>query len=241
VWVLAHSAAAPALARIAWQVGASPPVAGAGYPIRDASAAPSQSGTGEGAGRLVHLRHEEDEMNGAGGPARRRAGLLASAVTGAALVAAACGGSSTTSAGLPSLQTITAQALAYAKCMRSHGVPNFPDPTVQDNARNKGVGFSFARSGPGAIDTSSPAFRSAAKACQRQTGFGQISQAQLHAAMSVLLKFAECMRSHGIANFPDPYENSHQVGFSTTGLDQNSARFKAASKACRPLLPGGGP
>ena len=180
-------------------------------------------------------------MRGGSGPGPRRAGILASAVTGLAVLAAACGGSSTTSSGLPSLQTITAQALAYAKCMRSHGVPNFPDPTVQDTARSKGVGFSFARNGPGAIDTSSPVFRSATKACQKQTGFGHISEAQLQAAMNMLLKFAECMRSHGISNFPDPFENSHQVGFNTVGLDQNSPRFKTASKACRALLPGGGP
>jgi len=57
---------------------------------------------------------------------RRRAAILA-AVTAVALLAAACGGSSvTTSAGLPTLQDITAQALAYAKCMRSHGVNELP-------------------------------------------------------------------------------------------------------------------
>jgi hypothetical protein len=180
-------------------------------------------------------------MTGARGPGRRRAGILASAVSGVALLTAACGGSSTTSAGLPSLQTITAQALAYAKCMRSHGVPNFPDPTVQDTARSKGVGFNLAANGPGAIDTSSPVYRSANKACVKATGFGHITQAQLQQGMNALLKFAECMRSHGITNFPDPFENSHQIGFNTAGLDQNSARFKAASKACSYLLPGGGP
>jgi hypothetical protein len=51
------------------------------------------------------------------------------------------------------------------------------------------------------------------------------------------------MRSHGITNFPDPFENSHQIGFNTngTGIDQNSPRYKAANKTCQPLLPGGGP
>jgi hypothetical protein len=180
-------------------------------------------------------------MRSGGGPGRWRAGILASAVTGVALVTAACGGSSTTSAGLPSLQTITAQALAYAKCMRSHGVPNFPDPTVQDTARSKGVGFNLAASGPGAIDTSSPVYRSANKACVKATGFGHVTQAQLQQAMNALLKFAECMRAHGVTNFPDPVEHAQNVGFSVTGIDQNSARFKAASKACTYLLPGGGP
>jgi len=61
--------------------------------------------------------------------------------------------------------------------------------------------------------------------------------------MNNLLKVAECMRSHGITNFPDPFENSQQIGFSLngTGIDMNSSRFKAAQTACRPLMPGGGP
>jgi len=159
-------------------------------------------------------------------------------LTGAALLASACSGSPATSAaGPPSLRTITDQALAYAKCMRAHGIANFPDPTVQDNAHNKGVGFSL-----NGINTNSPQVKAAAKTCQRQTGFGHLSAAQLQAGMSAMLKFAECMRSHGIANFPDPVENSHQIGFNIDGsIDQSSARFKAAQKACQPLLPGGGP
>jgi hypothetical protein len=55
------------------------------------------------------------------------------------------------------------------------------------------------------------------------------------------LAYAQCMRAHGITNFPDPFENSNQIGFSTTGLDTSSPRFKAANKACQPLMPGGGP
>lgn len=160
-------------------------------------------------------------------------------LTGAALLASACSSSPAVSAaGPPTLRTITDQALAYAKCMRAHGIPNFPDPTVQDNAQNKGVGFSL-----NGINPNSPQVKAAAKTCQRQTGFGHISAAQLQAGMSAMLKFAECMRAHGIATFPDPFENSHQIGFNLdgTGIDQSSARFKAAQKTCQPLLPGGGP
>jgi hypothetical protein len=55
----------------------------------------------------------------------------------------------------------TAQNLAlmlrYAKCIRAHGVPDFPDPTSQ------GLRIS-ASSG---IDLSSPAFRDAEKSCQK--------------------------------------------------------------------------
>jgi hypothetical protein len=178
------------------------------------------------------------------GPGRWRLGILAAAVTGVALLTAACGGSSTSSTssqGPPTLQDLTAQALAYSKCMRSHGIPNFPDPTVQDSAQNKGVGFNLPATGSGAIDTSSPVYRSANKGCEKQTGFGHITKAQIQAAMNAMLKYAECMRSHGISNFPDPVDNGTNIGFNTTGIDSNSARAKAADKACRPLLPDGGP
>jgi hypothetical protein len=174
-----------------------------------------------------------------GRPWLRRAAVAT--VAGIALLMAACGGggSAATSAGPPTLQSLTAQALAYAKCMRSHGIANFPDPTVQDNARSKGVGFSM----PSGVDSHSAQFQAASKTCQNQTGFGHISAAQLQQGMSAMLKYAECMRSHGITNFPDPVENSHQIGFNTqgTGIDQNSPRVKAANKACQPLLPDGGP
>jgi len=171
-----------------------------------------------------------------------RAGVLAAAATVIALLATACSGSSSTSSGtgLMSLSSLTDQALAYAKCMRSHGITNFPDPTVQDNAHGKGVGFNM----PSGVDPHSAQFTSASKLCQQQTGFGHISPAQLQAGMNAMLKYSECMRSHGIANFPDPQENSHQIGFSSTamaGIDQNSPRFKTANKTCQPLLPGGGP
>jgi hypothetical protein len=189
---------------------------------------------------------EDYQVNGtSGGRGRRprpgplRAGALAAAAAGVAVLATACGGSSSGSTpGPPSLAGLTNQALAYAKCMRSHGITNFPDPTVQDNARSKGVGFSL-----NGIDSHSAQFQSAGKVCERQTGFGHISAAQLQADMNALLKVAECMRSHGIANFPDPFESSQQIGFnlSGTGIDQNSSRFKAAQKACQALLPGGGP
>ena len=173
-------------------------------------------------------------------PRSLRAAMLAAAAATVTLLAAACGGgsSSSSTAGPPTLSALTDQALAYSKCMRAHGIPNFPDPNVQDSAHAKGVGFSLSN-----IDTHSAQFTSAAKLCQKQTGFGHISAAQLQAAMNNMLKVAECMRSHGIANFPDPFENSHQIGFNLngTGIDMNSARFKAAQTACRPLMPGGGP
>jgi len=162
----------------------------------------------------------------------------AAAVAGIGLLAAACGGggSTGTSAGPPTLSSLTAQALAYAKCMRSQGIPNYPDPSVQDNAHNKGVGFSM----PSGIDQHSPQFQSAAKLCQQHTGFGHISAAQMQQGMNAALKYAECMRSHEISNYPDPVEKGTNIALNFGG-DTNSAKYKAADRACQGLMPGGGP
>jgi hypothetical protein len=54
------------------------------------------------------------------------------------------------------------------------------------------------------------------------------------------LKFAQCMRAHGVPNFPDPSSNgSIQVGPSS-GVDKGSPKFQAALQACQKVLPNGG-
>lgn len=52
-------------------------------------------------------------------------------------------------------------ALAHAKCMREHGLENFPDPTFDED------GGAQIRIGPGTgLDPESPDFREAEKACR---------------------------------------------------------------------------
>ncbi|HEY0869798.1 MAG TPA: hypothetical protein VGD55_05340 [Acidothermaceae bacterium] len=121
--------------------------------------------------------------------------------------------------------------MAYSECMRSHGVPDFPDP----------VGNSLqVRVSPGSdLDPNSPVMQTAQKACQSlQPGGGQggtIGTAQRDQA----LKYSACMRSHGVPNFPDPVFSNGGAQLKITGIDPNSAQFQAAQKACQSLEPGG--
>lgn len=80
----------------------------------------------------------------------RRASLLAAAMAGVALLAAACGGSSPG----PSQSGQHKSAVAYAACMRAHGITNFPDPTSKGLSLGNGV------------DPRSPQFKAAGQACQ---------------------------------------------------------------------------
>lgn len=60
------------------------------------------------------------------------------------------------------------QALAMSKCMRTHGVPNFPDPQFQSGP-NGGIGVRISGAG---INPNSPAFQAAAKDCGKIFGGG---------------------------------------------------------------------
>jgi hypothetical protein len=58
-----------------------------------------------------------------------------------------------------------------------------------------------------------------------------------------LVAFTQCMRSHGVANFPEPVEGRIELGAgpgSKGGLDPGSAQFQAAQRQCSKLLPNGG-
>jgi hypothetical protein len=161
-----------------------------------------------------------------------------------ALLAAACGGGSPTSTGgLPTStggssssagDTSYQQRLAYSECMRSHGVPNFPDPP--------GQGQPAATAGP-SIDQNSPVYQLAGKACRHLLpGGGQVSKAQLQQVMNQLLKFAACVRAHGVPDFPDPTMVNGVPRVNIGGSPAwNSPQAKSAENACGKYMAGANP
>jgi len=130
-----------------------------------------------------------------------------------------------------------ADALAFAKCMRSHGVPNFPDPNAQGAIQASG------------LDAGSSTFQGAANDCRHLLpNGGQPTPAEQATALAQALKFSQCMRTHGISDFPDPQSHAGGgISISLKGgpgsdLRPNSPQFQAAQKACQSFSPlGGGP
>jgi hypothetical protein len=57
-------------------------------------------------------------------------------------------------------------ALKFSACMRSHGVPNFPDPEFRHSGGGVGIRIGSKKGGPSGIDPNSPQFRAAQKTCQ---------------------------------------------------------------------------
>jgi hypothetical protein len=58
------------------------------------------------------------------------------------------------------------------------------------------------------------------------------------------LRFSQCMRAHGVPNFPDPVSGGRGHGFvikQTSGVNPSSPAFQSAQASCFKLLPGGGP
>ena len=48
--------------------------------------------------------------------------------------------------------------------------------------------------------------------------------------------YSQCMRTHGVSNFPDPVATpSGGYGYRTTGIDPNSPAFHGAIQACKAL------
>ena len=55
------------------------------------------------------------------------------------------------------------------------------------------------------------------------------------------LKFAACMRAHGVPNFPDPSGGGGINIPIGSGINPQSPAFQSAQSSCFKLLPGGGP
>jgi hypothetical protein len=127
----------------------------------------------------------------------------------------------------------SSQLLAFAGCMRVHGLPSFPDPAGNGKF-------------PGAqqLRVSSAQYQAAMNACQHLLPAGandEFPPAEVPLLLSGMRTFSQCMRRHGVPNWPDPSVDSQGrpvfklIGIS--GLDEDSPRGSAAQRQCQHLLP----
>jgi hypothetical protein len=185
--------------------------------------------------------------------AELRNAAAVTAVAGLALLAAACGGGrasygSDGPANAGQSKT-SASYVAYSKCMRSHGVPNYPDPDSsgqlpKPDAHHLGV--------------STTQLQATQRACQhllpntgRAIDAGSIAQCMMaddcpQALVQHLLteerRFAGCMRSHGVPNWPDPIIDSQgrpafAISISKDGFNPYSKPIWAKGNDCSHLMP----
>lgn len=200
------------------------------------------------------------------GPGPRRAGaklarasLIVGAFLGAGALAAACAGSpgpgvasigKSKTTGSRSSPTRSGGAsgsehnfFAYVSCMRRHGEPNMPYPTVSDDGGQVSVNLSLAPSS--GLDPRSPRFAAASKACMHLLPKPSSVARTLTITprdRTDYLKAAACMRSHGFSDFPDPVFRDGNVTFDVPkSVDARSPRFLSAVTTCEKLIPAGLP
>jgi hypothetical protein len=168
--------------------------------------------------------------------------LILVLVAALALLAAGCGGG-----GSPGVASITSSttthttatqsgAVAFARCMRSHGLPGWPDPNSQgvfDKSALEQLGFS----------------KSAVRAAELPCGHllpeiggraPQDTAQQTRTQTADELSFARCMRSHGVSRFPDPTAQG-QLSVEMVqaqGIDVHSPPVLHVVQACLPASHG---
>jgi hypothetical protein len=178
-------------------------------------------------------------LAGCGGSSRPTVAHLSSTKSSSS---ASSEGGASSSGGTGALQQA---AIAYAKCMRSNGVPNFPGPKSEG-------GFLF--NATARIDPSSPAFKAAQTKCGKLLPSGGppgpgSSTSPSPQTLARFLRIARCMREHGVYDFPDPRTSvpSHPFGSGGNGvisdiegvilvfpstIDEQSPTFTRAGSAC---------
>jgi hypothetical protein len=171
---------------------------------------------------------------------RVRVAAAVTATAALAMLVSGCGGSS--SAGVAAVGTATTsattttaannattsgesthltQALAFSRCMRAHGVPNWPDPDSQGNfppLNEQALGVSKQTSGV------------AQQACRHLlSSGGSATPQQRQQKLAFAVKVAQCLRGHGYPNFPDPTASGQNI---PSGIDTNSPQFQTTETGC---------
>jgi hypothetical protein len=161
----------------------------------------------------------------------------------AAVVLAGCGGGERASSLTVRLTKVMSGALGYANCMRSHGVPDFPDPNGQGEFQLRPVRVENGRTTPiGDLIPSSPAFQAAERVCGSFGSAGrQVTVAQETQEFQTSLKAAACMRANGVPNYPDPTLISGSIDHNfnpSLNINPSSPAFLQAAKKCGHGQPG---
>jgi hypothetical protein len=175
--------------------------------------------------------------------AATRKGTAALEAIAVALLIGACGGTHPTNTSTSGQHNAAGSAesrtLAFAQCMRSHGVRHYPDPSRSGT-------FDKTKLTTQQLGVGASVIRSAGNACQRlYPTSSQSSQTQDQTMMAAMFKFARCVRAHGVPNWPDPVAESDPGQPNTPGfprnmpnINQDSPQVKKATRTCQHLMAG---
>jgi hypothetical protein len=114
-------------------------------------------------------------------------------------------------------------------------VPNFPGPNSSGQ---------IPKEGPDQLGVSASALQAAQRACQNLWPYQPPTQAQQRQELTDDLKFAQCMRSHGVPGFPDPSIGDggrveFAISISKDGFAPHSPQIIGKALECKHVLPAG--
>ena len=135
-------------------------------------------------------------------------------------------GSGGASNGATAQATRREKAVKFAECVRAHGVPHFPDPDATGN-------FSFG------VDVSAQTFTAAVSACKALQPPGTLSSRRSVKQQSAALRFAKCVRAHGVPDFPDPVNGQPLIDtdhIPSSNTANGMSILNAATHTCGAIL-----
>jgi hypothetical protein len=132
-----------------------------------------------------------------------------------------------TAASHNSTATLREKAVKFAECMRENGYPDFPDPKASGAFPSFGISVTPA------------VWTHALRACKELQPPGSFSAHMSTKELSAALKFAQCIRAHGVKDFPDPVQD--QPIIDTTKIPSANrpggmSILNAATRKCGDLI-----
>lgn len=156
----------------------------------------------------------------------------ATSVIAACVIAAGCATNSSPTHTQTS-PTAGAQGVGFSKCMRAHGLPNFPDPGARVNGPSSSIGGIEI---PATIDMQSPVFQTAQDACRGLLSAVLSPNGKPPITASVkaaLIAQAQCMRTHGVRTYQDPtFPASGGIAITDAGTNPQSPAYRQAALTC---------
>jgi hypothetical protein len=124
------------------------------------------------------------------------------------------------------------QAAKFAECMRKNGVREFPDPDASGDLTIDRIANGSS------LDTSTPAFKQAISACKDLEPSGFTGHKRGAQQQKDALEFAQCIRDHGVKDFPDPTPDAPLVDTNripSAATDGGMSILNAAMQKCGDL------
>jgi hypothetical protein len=118
------------------------------------------------------------------------------------------------------------KAVKFAECMRANGVPHFPDPDPKGD-------YNFG------VDVTPEVFTKAVDTCKALKPPGALSAKRTPKQQSASLRFAQCVREHGVKDFPDPVNGEPLIDtykIPSSNKPGGMTILNAATSACGAIL-----